>query len=332
MKFLKFLLAMISVANLAFAQAPNLPIGGSASLKALSKCTKAVIKCSSLGAEKPFVWVTGNLVAIKSTDELIALLTPVEVQLKLNDPLSEIYIDATFQDAASNDLFQASQQFTLTKSYDSAGKPVYTMPDWAANLYFQLLDSGIYVAGAKQAYLLRRDGGTQQLDIFNGFIQLPGWMNHDSLYKELVIDGNRYDMITGDLLQSKDLKFKLAGGQFDHVQNVSVDNSGVAVVWTSPQWGTVPNFQIPVVGNHFKLRVMGQNSDWILPVVIRVTTFDDIRKNKPWRIIPFSQDMDITVPTSGTYLFQVEYNSANIGGWYYSGTPTTPVVGGGGAG
>ncbi len=335
--FLKFLVAMLCIANLALAQTSSLSIGNSAVVENLAKASTITVQCWAITANAPFKQVFSGLQNIRSTNDILTIVNSAVVEIRVKDPLDTIYISAVIKDAGGNDLFVSNNSFTLTKAYDSLNQPRWDTPYYAGNLSFQLMTTRIYVAGAtsENTYLQHRNGDRYQLNVVDGWIEIPGEYNSywSGFFNELVIGNDRYDMNTGSLLRSQLARPTFLNVDFPNVQSVGLNSQNTVLLETNIFWGSVPNFQVTVPGNRFKVEVQDLRYSWTAPIAIHVASLADLRAGKGYKAYTYYRDVEIPV-VSGTYFIKVEYQNSDIGhGVAYPSTPTTPVeVGGGGGG
>lgn len=317
MKFLKYIVvALLSIAGLASSQ-ENLSIGNSAVVENLAKAKTITVQCWAITANAPFKQTYGGLENLKSTVEIVAIINSSIVEIMVKDPLDTIYVSASIKDAGGNELFVSNNSFTLVKSYDYVTKkPKWEPPYYAGNLYFQMMDTRVFVEGSTVAYMLHRNGDMYMLNVWNGFVEIPGWMNSygSAYFSELVIGDKRYDMNTGSLLGSKLARPMMMNVQFANVERVSLNNQNTAVLNTNVYWGSIPNFEVYATGNRFKVSVVDLRQNWVYPIAIHIATLDDLRPGKKgWTIYPYQTGIEVVTVPNANYFIKVEYQNSDIG-------------------
>lgn len=185
------------------------------------------------------------------------------------------------------------------------------------------MDSAISFPGVQAAWLVRRsDKQVFMLEIRDGKIMMPGWMNRGGEFSELIINGIRYDMVTGVRLDPARCQLRGSNVAVSYIEPVNYQSDWVEIT-TFPQYGYIPSYQIKVVGrNYFRLQfeVGNENWSWIYPTSVRVATLKDLQDGgKKWTIFPYSRGMTIPVSGDGTYYVIPEYMDRDIG----SGVSTT---------
>ncbi|MBC7766684.1 hypothetical protein H7Y21_01695 [Arenimonas sp.] len=335
---MKFILTFLGLANFAFA-APipttpiieHLPIGGIAVAEALARAKSMEIFCASASR----FYRKFDISAINSPDDIAALVSTVNVQVSVGDPKAEFLLQSNITAADGTQLFEAKNWLKLRKTgYDANGQSMYKPSDYAGNLYFVLTDFRLTIPGAETAEVIGLDGTVYQLNVYpGGLVEMQGWMNYGQM-SELVINGNiRYDMNTGSRLKVQSATIPITSINFAGLQMAGFLN-GVNVITTWPQYGTPDSFRVKSVSNRFKVRVESTEGwQWMKPVTIWVAQLKDLRSGGAgWKRVPYSDNMEITVPASGEYIVYPEYDANDIGGMILHSTPTTPVVIGGGGG
>jgi hypothetical protein len=333
MKFLKFLIVLICTAGQVVSQTPEkLPIGNSAVVETLAKATSVQIRCTAPSATSgAFEQSVGGLQGVKSTPEILAIINTIAVRLPISDPKDMISLTATIMDNLGRPLFVSSTTFQLEKiGYDPVTKKMnYVTPYYAGNLWFQLLDSEIFFAGANQAYMVHRDGTIYELNVFgDGHISIPGWMNSygASNFTELVINGNiRYDMNTGNLLNSQLVKSGFGNIAFSNVERSFVDEDNVVTLNTAAGWGSIPNFEVNVQTNSFKIKVENYPNEWAFPVAIHIATLDDLRSGRGYKPYPYNTALKFDTVPGTTYFMKVEFQDKDIN-VFRPTIPSTPTV------
>lgn len=337
---MKFLFAFLALANITFA-APipitpiieHLPIGGVAVAEALARAKNMEIFCASASTfYKKF-----DISAINSPDDIAALVNTVNVKVSVTDPKADFILQSNITAADGTQLFEAKNWLKLRKTgYDAKGKSVYKLSDYAGNLYYVLTDFRLTIPGAETAEVIGLDGTIYQLNVYpGGLVEMQGWMNYGQM-SELVINGNiRYDMNTGSRLKIQSASIPITGINFAGMQMADFSN-GVHVIRTSSQYGTPDSYRVKSTSNRFKVRV--ENSEgwnWMQPVTLWVASLKDLRPGGTgWKLLPYSDNMEVTVPCAGEYIVFPEYDASDIGGMiHHNPTPTTPVIiAGGGQG
>lgn len=321
MKTMKFLLAFFSLANFAaFAShvpttpviPEQLPIGGVAVAEALARAKTMEIFCASSSA----FYRKFDISTINSPDDIATLVSTVNVQVSVVDPKAEISLQSNINAADGTQLFQAQNWFKLRKTgYDANGQSVYKPSDYAGNLYFVLTDFRLTIPGAETAEVVGLDGTIYQLNVYpGGLVEMQGWMNYGQT-SELVINGNiRYDMNTGSRLKVQSASIPISGINFAGLQTANFSN-GVHVIATYPHYGTPPSFRVKSTSNRFKVRVIvGEDLGWIRPIAIKVAQLKDLRPGGAgWKILPYSDNMEVSVPVAGEYIVFPEYDANDIG-------------------
>lgn len=340
MKTMKFLLIFLGLASFALAGPipatpilEHLPIGGVAVAEALARAKNMEIFCASASSfYKKF-----DISTINSPDDIAAKVSTVNVQVSVADPKAEFLLQANITAVDGTQLFEAKNWLKLRKTgYDANGQPVYKTSEYAGNLYFVLTDFRLTIPGAETAEVIGLDGTVYQLNVYpGGLVEMPGWMNYGQT-SELVINGNiRYDMNTGLRLKVQSVSMPINGINFAGLQTSGFSN-GVHVITTWPQYNTPDSFRVRSTTNRFKVRVESTEGwQWIKPVTIWVASLKDLRPGGAgWKLLSYSDNMEVAVPSAGEYIVFPEYDASDIGTMIpHMPTPTTPVIiGGGGQG
>lgn len=316
----KIIITLLGLASFAMA-APtttipeNLSIGGVAVAEALARAKTLDIFCTGEIGSTGFFHTTVDIGGINSPDEILEKVKGVKVSLTVCDPKSEINLEAGITDAKGYQLFQARNRFELKKKGTSSD---YEPAEYAGHLYFVLTDFRVTVPGAEKAEVVALDGTVYELNVYpGGLVEMPGWMNYGQ-NSELVINGNiRYDMNTGLRLKVQKIKVPITGINFAGLSKPNLWD-GVNVLYTYPGYGTPNAFQIKVdTSKKFKVRVQsGEEWDWerTSPINIWVARLKDLRPGgKGWKVLSYTDDMEVSVPSAGEYIVFPEYDHTDIG-------------------
>lgn len=321
---------MFCIANLSHAQTPTTPvttpgvstpvnmpdrisIGEMAVVEALAKAKSVNVICGSASTFRPFstTWSLGN---VKSIDDIKKVVEMIYVDFVTTDPKEQINLAVRINDVNGMNLFRSDTSFQLEKVYDSlSNKFVYNTPYYAGNLWFNLSDTELYIPGANVAHLVNRNGDIYQLNVFNGRIQIPGWMNRSGEFSELVVDGVRYDMNTGIRLGSARVQPNFLNVDFSQIQRVEY-TTGLNSIYAAPQYGYIPNTEIKPTNSQLKLQFQAGEWSWVYPISVRIATLDDLKPGgKGWKAYPYSTGMIIPVVPGVTYYIWPEYQDNQIG-------------------
>jgi hypothetical protein len=334
MKNIIKLLAALCTACIVSAQTPPtpmsppdyLPIGQVATVEALARATKMTVVCSQKYSNR--FTDSRPLVDISSVDDLGEVAADMDVDFFAADPKGEIIATTTVTDKNGVPLLESVRPFNMERVFDQVNqKYTWQPPYYAGDLYFQLLDSAIDFPGVQAAWLVRRsDKQVFMLEVRDGKIIMPGWMNRGGEFSELIINGIRYDMVTGIRLDPARCQVRSSNVSVGYIEPVDYQGDWVEIT-TFPQYGYVPSYQIKVVGrNYFRLQfeVGNENWSWIYPTSVRVTTLQDLQDGgQKWTTFPYSRGMTIPVAGPGTYFVIPEYMDRDIGSANGASTPVT---------
>lgn len=326
---MKFLLTtFLSLASFTFA-APipatpvfeHLPIGGIAVAEALARAKTMEIFCSA----NSVFYKKFDIDFINSPDDIAALVSTVKVQVSVADPKAEINLRSNINAADGTQLFQAQNWLKLRKTGYENGQSIYKPSEQAGNLYYVLTDFRLTIPGAETAEVIGLDGSIYQLNVYpGGLVEMQGWMNYGQT-SELVINGNiRYDMNTGSRLKVQLATIPIDSINFAGMQTAGFSD-GVNVITTWPQYGTPSSYRIKSAANRFKVRVeSAEGLDWVKPITVWVAQLKDLRPGGAgWKILPYTDNMEISVQPGREHILFPEYDANDIGSAIPHSTPTT---------
>jgi hypothetical protein len=322
MKYLIKILAALCTACIVYAPTPPmvppdyLPVGQVATVEALARATKMTVVASQKYGNK--FTDSRDLINISSVDDLGEVADTMDVDFFTNDPKGEITATTTVTDKNDVPIMESVRSFNMERVFDQVNqKYTWQPPYYAGDLYFHLMDSAISFPGVQAAWLVRRnDKQVFMLEIRDGEIIMPGWMNRGGEFSELIINGIRYDMVTGIRLDPARCQIRSSNVGVSYIVPVDYQGDWVEIT-TFPQYGYIPSYQIKVVGrNYFRLQfeVGNENWSWIYPTSVRVTTLKDLQDGgQKWITFPYSRGMTIPVAGDGTYYVIPEYMDRDIG-------------------
>ncbi len=320
-KYISTIVAMFCIANLCLAQTPITPvimpdrisIGEIAVVEALAKATTVYVVCGSASTLRPFEF-TQPLGDVDSIDDLKKVIERIYVDFVTMDPKEQINLAVRINDVNGMNLFRSDTSFQLEKVRDTlSNKFIYQTPYYAGNLWFSLCDSEVRVPGAVMAHMVNRNGDIYQLNVFDGRIQIPGWMNRSGEFSELVVDSVRYDMNTGIKLRSERCQPQFLNVDFNQVQKMEY-STGLNSIYSAPQYGYIPNTEIKPTNSQMIIEFQTGEWSWAYPISVYIATLDDLKSGgKGWKVYPYSTGMIIPVIPGKTYYVWPEYQDSVIG-------------------
>lgn len=290
----------------------RISIGEIAVVEALAKAKSVYIVCGSDSSQN--FTTAQSLGNVKSIDDIKKIIEQIRVEFVTTNPKEDINLNVFIEDSNYRSLFSSSTSFQLEKVHDTlSNKFVYQPPYYAGNLWFNLSDSELYIPGANVAHMVNRNGDIYQLNVFDGRVQIPGWMNRSGEFSELVVDGVRYDMNTGIKLRAEKCQPRFLNVDFNQVQRVEY-NTGVNIISSYPQYGYIPNTEIKPTTNQLKLQFQSGEWNWIYPISVYIASLDDLKPGgKGWTVYPYATGMSIPVIPGTTYYVWPEYQDNVIG-------------------
>jgi hypothetical protein len=332
MKYIKLLAIALVGTTSVFAQIPPMPvipshlsIGEVAVTETLAKATQLRIDFGQPGSSREWFSTTIPLGNITSIEDVGEVAKTVSFNYVVDSMKDVVNLTALLMAADGTMLFKSGTIFNMEKVYNGT-KFVWQVPEWTKYLSFQLMDTYIPFAGATEAHLVRRENRGENDEVYNlmvvnGQVLLPGGWNRASVFKELVVNGNHYDMNTGLIMQSTVCNVNPAYVWFDGIEPVSINGNSVTIN-SYPQYGYLPSYEVTVVDRYFTLEVVNENRYWVHPIAVRVASLQDLRPGgQGWITMPYSRDMNIPVASPGTYYVVLEYREDDIGNG--ASTPVT---------
>ncbi len=319
---------MFCIANLTQAQTtPVLPngvstpvlmperisIGEMAVIEALAKAKSIYLICGSASTFRPFEF-TQPLDDVDSIDDIKKVIERIQVEFVTTHPKEQINLTVRINDVNGMNLFRSDTSFQLEKVHDTlSNKFVYQTPYYAGNVWFNLNDSELRIIGAVMAHMVNRNGDLYQLNVFDGRVQIPGWMNNSGQFSELVVDGVRYDMNTGIRLGSARVQPNFLNVFFDKIQQQEY-TTGLNTIVVYPQYGHIQNTEIKPTTNQLRLKFQAAEWSWVYPIAVRIATLDDLKPGgKGWTTYPYATGMVLPVISGNTYYVWPEYRDNIIG-------------------
>lgn len=272
----------------------SLPIGKIQVLANLADAKTVTVECSAPGMETFYkeVSIPSNF---QSIEEISEAIETVQVTITPTDPSAEIMLHAQIKNAIGDVQFEAWQGFILEKVYGEDGVISYQVPTWVGDLYFTLVNSRVYFAGAQTAYFV---GGNDefQLDIAeDGFISLGNFGN--GFLKIVTSSGIYfYDLNTGKKASSPSSGF-VVNSQFDDIQ--LVEDVGYVSRTLCPEWNYVPWLQVTAPENGvITLDVLSANG--FTPTGVWVRSLEQFRTGEALAPMQYTPGMTITVKPGQT--------------------------------
>lgn len=291
----------------------RISIGEMAVVEALAKAKSIYLICGSASTFRPFEF-SQPLGDVDSIDDINKVIERIQVDFVTTHPKEQINLAVRINDVNGMNLFRSDTSFQLEKVYDGlSNRFVYNTPYYAGNVWFNLNDSELRIPGAVMAHMVNRNGDIYQLNVFDGRVQIPGWMNRSGEFSELVVDGVRYDMNTGIRLGSSRVQPNFLNVDFSQVQRVEY-TTGLNSIYAAPQYGYIPNTEIKPTNNQLRLQFQAGEWNWVYPISVYIATLDDLKSGgKGWKVYPYFTGMIIPVVPGVTYYIWPEYQDNQIG-------------------
>ena len=323
---IKFVVAPLCAAfSIAFAQTVPPPM--------LAKAAKVEIVMTAPSVQQEFRTTVVFPDGVKSRQDIVDKLEDLPAEVEVNDPKDTITTTAVIYGVDVEKLFISQNSFKLEKvGYAADGKPIYQTPQSAEYMFFELVSDPIPFPGVTGAWATTYNGEVWGLQCSDEGVIVPGWMSLSNV-SEIVINGAggtwKYDMNTGLLLTSQDAGMTFGNVYFNGLQQVGADSYGYVTIYTQPRYGYVPIIEFNNQGGRFQLNFStGNQYDDTKPIAVRITTLDDLRSGRGWKVYNFPQGgLDLNLPAGVTYYIYPEYDTAAFNRGFSTVVATTPAEG-----